>query len=132
MQPERPHPCRTDQSAVNRKRRGPMNAAQLFILMEIVVATASLSLVAVIVWVGARTKEREAYYRSETLKKIAESGTSTAALEYLRETDRINARRIRGGLRLGGLVTMSVGIGLMVLLRALMPGNAVYIVGLIP
>lgn len=109
-----------------------MNAAQLFILMEIVVVTASLSLVAVIVWVAARTKEREAYYRSETLKKVAESGTSTAALEYLRETDRINARRIRGGLRLGGLVTMSVGIGLVVFLRALMPENAVYLVGLIP
>jgi uncharacterized protein DUF6249 len=106
--------------------------AQLFLLMEIVAITASLSLVAVIVWLAFRGKEREQYYRTETLKKIAESGTSTAAVEYLRETDRITLRRTRGGLKLGGLITMSVGIGLMIFLRVLIEGSGVYMVGLIP
>ena len=104
----------------------------MFFLMIIVVVTASLSLVAVIVWVVARTKEREDYYRSETVKKIAETGTSAAALDYLREADRISARRTRGGLRLGGLITISVGVGLMVLLRAIKPGSGVYMAGFIP
>jgi Domain of unknown function (DUF6249) len=109
-----------------------MEPAQLFVLMEGVVVTASISLVAVIVWLAFRAKEREEYYRSETLKKIAEAGTSAAALEYLRETDRIHLRRTRGGLRLGGLVAMSVGIALMVFLRALIPGSGVHMVGLVP
>ena len=109
-----------------------MDTAQMFFLMIIIVVTASLSLVAVILWLGARIKERESYYRSETLKKIAESGSSTTALEYLRESDRITARRTRGGLRLGGLVAMSVGIGLIVFLRTLNPDNGIYMVGVIP
>ena len=109
-----------------------MQPAQMFFLMIIIVVTASLSLVAVIVWLGARIKEREDYYRSETLKKIAESGSSTTALEYLREADRITARRTRGGLRLGGLIAMSIGIGLMVFLRTLNPGSGVYMVGILP
>ena len=100
--------------------------------MVTVITTASLSLVAVILWLAFRTREREEYYRSETLKKIAESGTSTAALDYLRETDRITVRRTRGGLRLGGLVTMSVGIGLMIFLRAITAETGVYLIGLIP
>ena len=109
-----------------------MDPSQLFFLMIIIVVTASLSLVAVIMWLGARMKEREDYYRSETLKKIADSPSSTTALEYLREADRITARRTRGGLRLGGLVAMSVGIGLMVFLRTLTPESGVYTVGVIP
>jgi hypothetical protein len=109
-----------------------MGAAELFWPMIAVITTASLSFVAVILWIGSRVKEREDYYRNETVKKIAESGASTAAIEYLRETDRIALQRLRGGLRLGGLITAAVGIGLMVFLRALIQGNPTYLVGLIP
>ena len=109
-----------------------MQPAQMFFVMIIIVVTASLSLVAVIMWLAARMKEREDYYRSETLKKIAESPSSTTALDYLREADRITARRTRGGLRLGGLIAMSIGIGLMVFLRTLTPESGVYTVGVIP
>jgi hypothetical protein len=100
--------------------------------MIALITTASLSFVAVIVWLGSRLKEREDYYRSETIKKIAESGSSTAALDYLRETDRIALQRIRGGLRLGGLVSAAIGIGLMVYLRGIVLGSGTYLVGLIP
>jgi len=109
-----------------------MFIGELFFFMVIVVVTASLSLVAVLSWLAFRMREREQYYRSETLKKIAESSTSTAAVEYLRENERIAVRRTRGGLRLGGLVAMSVGIGLLAFLRALEPTSGVYMVGLIP
>jgi hypothetical protein len=42
-------------------------------------------------WASERRKEREAYYRSETIKKVAElQGTgSQSALEVLREEERI-------------------------------------------
>jgi hypothetical protein len=109
-----------------------MGAAELFWPMIAVISTASFSFVAVIIWLAFRAKEREEYYRHETTKKIVESGTSTAALDYLRETDRIMLQRLRGGIRLGGLVTVAVGIGLMVSLRAIVEGSGIYLVALIP
>jgi hypothetical protein len=109
-----------------------MEDIDVFWPMIALITTASLAFVAVILWIGSRVKEREEYYRTETVKKIAESGASAAAIEYLRETDRIALQRLRGGLRLGGLITAAVGIGLMVFLRALIHRNPTYLVGLIP
>lgn len=109
-----------------------MGAAELFWPVIAVMTTASLSFVAVIIWIAGRTMERELYYRNETIKKIAESGTSTAALDYLREADRIALQRLRGGLRLGGLISVATAIGLMVFLRTIIKGEGIYLVGLIP
>jgi hypothetical protein len=95
-------------------------------------AAALFSFIAVTVWATERRKEREAFYRSETIKKVAESASSGAALEFLRETERVSAGRIRGGLRLGGLIAMAAGIGVMVFLRAIIPGTPVYLAGVIP
>jgi hypothetical protein len=110
----------------------------LFLFLS-VASVALFSFVAVAAWSGERRKEREAYYKSETLKKIAESGGGGgAALEFLREQEKIADRRRRGGLRLGGLISGAVGIAMMVQLRAMahdpitrVPG-AVYLAGLIP
>src|SRR5262245_42827459 len=109
-----------------------MGVAELFWPMIAVITTASLSFIAVIMWLGYRVAERQEYYRNETVRKIAESGSSTAALEDLRETDRIGRQRLRGGLRLAGLITVAVGIGLMVFLRAIVTDHGVYLVALIP
>jgi hypothetical protein len=97
-------------------------------------AIAVFSFVSVAVWSDNRRKERVAYYRSETLKKIAETPGpgSNAALEYLREQEQMNARRQREGMRLGGLITAAVGIGVMALLRGLAHDEPVYLTGLIP
>jgi uncharacterized membrane protein YcjF (UPF0283 family) len=97
-------------------------------------AIAVFSFVSVVVWSDNRRKERVAYYRSETLKKIAETQGpgGTAALDYLREQEQRNARRQREGMRLGGLITAAVGIGVMALLRGLAHDEPVYLSGLIP
>jgi len=78
-----------------------------------------------------RRREREAFYRSETLKRLAEV-PGEAGLALLRENERSTMRRRREDIKLGGLVTTAVGIGLMALLRALVPDRAVYVTGLIP
>ena len=85
-------------------------------------------------WSDARRREREAFYRSETLKKIADSTGpgGTAALELLREQDRNAQRRRREDQRLGGLATTAAGVGLLIFLRAIVPHEPVYLVGLIP
>lgn len=103
-----------------------------FWFMVAVVGTAVIALITVVVWVGERSKDREKQYRSETIKKIAESGNSDAALEYAREVDKADASRGRNKIRIGGLVTLGVGLALMVFFSQLVPETAIYLVGLIP
>ncbi len=98
-------------------------------------SVALFSFVAVAVWSGERRREREAYYRSETLRKIAESqgAGSVSVVEFLREEERNAVHRRREGQKLGGLVTIGVGIGMMIFLRAMERNEEpAYLVGLIP
>jgi hypothetical protein len=103
-------------------------------LVPIVGSIALFSFLAVHTWCDARRKEREAYYRSETLKKIAESSGEGAksALELLREQEKYAAKRVVEGLKLGGLITVAVGIGVMALLYGLDHGQPVYLAGFVP
>jgi Flp pilus assembly protein TadB len=104
-------------------------------LVPIVAVIAVFSFLAVGAWADARRKEREAYYTSETLKKIAETSGegAKAAMDMLHEQERNMMRRRRDGQRLGGLITLAVGIGLMVFLKAVATDEpGAYLVGLIP
>ena len=109
-------------------------AGSIVFLIPIVGSIALFSFLAVASWSDARRRERETYYNTEALKKIAESSGDGAkgALEYLQQQNRsVNLRRLEG-MKLGGLITAAVGIGLMALLRGLAHGEPVYLVGLIP
>jgi hypothetical protein len=104
------------------------------VLVPVVGSIALFSFLAVSAWADARRKEREAYYRSETLKKIAESSGEGAksAMELLREQEKNMAKRRLEGIKLGGLITTAVGIGVTVLLRGIAHEEPVYLAGLIP
>jgi len=97
-------------------------------------AVALFSFLAVSAVSGTRLKEREAYYESEMLKKIAETqgGATNPALEFLRERERIAAAKRFAGIKLGGLVNVGVGLALLIFLRVLQGNDGVYLVGLIP
>jgi hypothetical protein len=105
-------------------------------LIPISAIVGTFTFLSIVTWAEARRKERVAYYRSETLKKIAETqgGGGSAALEYLREEDRIAVRRAREGQKLGGLATAAVGAGLMIFLGAILDRSdrGVMFVGAIP
>jgi hypothetical protein len=103
-------------------------------LIPIIGSIALFSFLAITTWSEARRKEREAYYTSETLKKIAESSGEGAksALELMRERQKNIVKNRLEGVKLGGLITAAVGIGVMALLRGLVNDEPVYLSGLIP
>ena len=97
-------------------------------------SVALFSFAAVASWSNARRRERESYYKNEMLKKIAEAqgAGADATLALLREENRLAATRRQASLRIGGLVTASIGIALMIFLRALIHPEPVFLCGLIP
>jgi hypothetical protein len=76
----------------------------------------------------------KAFYKSETMKRIAElkGAGAEAAIAVMREEERTTARRVREGLKLGGMISAGVGVGLFVFLQAVVPDKPVYWAGLIP
>jgi Flp pilus assembly protein TadB len=113
-----------------------MNQIVPKLLFLSIVSVAMFSFVGVAVWSRERRREREAYYRSETLRKIAETqgAGGNSAIEFLREDEKYAARRRGEGQKLGGLITLAVGIGMMVFIKAVDRGDPdpAYLVGLIP
>jgi lipopolysaccharide export LptBFGC system permease protein LptF len=101
-----------------------------------VASVAVFSFISVAVWSSERRREREAYYRSETLRKIAEAQVAggSSAVEFLCEEEKNARGRRQEGLKLGGLITAAIGIGLMVFIAAVDRSDRVpaYLVGLIP
>ena len=89
------------------------------ILVVAVVWVAFFSWMAVVGWAIQRRKEREAYYRHETEKRLVDKGEVTAEqLLGLRSAEeRVRWLRRREGLKLGGLITAAAGIGIVVGLR---------------
>jgi len=93
-------------------------------------------------WTRGRQKEREAFYKSETLRRITEatSDGAKAAIDLLREDERLKRIKSREGLKIGGVINVGLGIGLIVFLRVLLgPGGvpsggagSAYLCGLIP
>jgi hypothetical protein len=104
------------------------------VAIPVVGSIALFSFLAVASWSDARRRERETYYKSETLKKIAESSGegARAAIELMREQEKNSVKRRLEGMKLGGLITAAVGVGVMVLLRGLDHDEPVYLAGLIP
>ena len=110
------------------------SVAVVAIAIPVVGSIALFSFLSVAAWSDARRRERQEYYRSETLKKIAESSGegAKAAIELLREQNNNVTRRRVEGMKLGGLITAVVGIGIMVFLHELVREEPVYLAGLIP
>lgn len=88
-------------------------------------AIALFSFLSVNSYVDARRKERDAYYKNETVRRLTESqgAGAEAAIGLLREEDRLWARRRLEGIKVGGLATIAVGIGLMIFLGIAVEDN---------
>jgi hypothetical protein len=102
-------------------------------LVPIVAIVSVFTFVSFAVWFGTRQKEREAFYKSETLRRITESSGegAKAAIELLKEEERMKRVKAREGMKVGGLVNIGLGLGLTIFLWALVSPQ-VALVGLIP
>ena len=109
-------------------------AAIAAMLLGMVGTIATFGSFAVVSWVNARRREREAFYRSEVLKKLADAGPegSSAALEMFREQQRTSDRNRLETQRISGLILAAVGVGVMALLRGVATSESAWLSGLIP
>jgi hypothetical protein len=87
-------------------------------------------------WIDSQRKEREAFYKAETFRRLAESSGegAKAAIELLREQARLENIKKREGMKIGGVINICVGVALVIFLRILIgsgPGSP-YLCGLIP
>jgi hypothetical protein len=105
-------------------------------LFPLVIIVAVFAFTGVVHWVDSQRKEREAFYRADALKRLSEAPGegAKAAFELLREQDRLKRINAREGMKIGGLVTIAVGVSLCIFLRMVAGGGAgsPWLVGLIP
>jgi len=107
-------------------------------LVEVVIPAVAIvavfTFIAVASWSDNRRRERESYYRHETLRKAMEQPgeSSSQILALMREEENRRERKRVEGLRLGGLITTVSGIGIMVFLAAMETEEPAYLVGGIP
>ena len=112
-----------------------MNNPMLF-MFPLVIIVVVFAFTGVVHWVDSQRKEREAYYRADTLKRMSEvpGDGAKAAFDLLREQDRLKRINAREGMKLGGLITVGVGAGLCIFLHVVAGGasGSPWLVGLIP
>jgi len=84
-------------------------------------ALALFTFLSIVTYSESRAKERSEFQRNETLRKVAEQTGDGAdkVLEVIREEERIAQRKRIEGMKLGGLITTMVGVGLGILLYSL-------------
>jgi hypothetical protein len=108
--------------------------SMIFVFLS-VGAVALFSMISISSWSDSRRKEREAYYKNDMLKKLADAqGPGAAsALELMREEAHLATVRTRQGLQVGGMITGAAGLGVLIFLRALLGAQGgVFLCGLIP
>lgn len=81
-------------------------------------AIALFSFLSVNSYIQGRRRERDAYYKNETVRRLTESqgAGADAAIALMREEDRLQVRRRLEGTKLGGLITTAAGLGTMAFL----------------
>jgi hypothetical protein len=89
-----------------------------------------------VTWIDSRRKEREAFYKADTMRRLTESSGegAKAAIELMREEERFKRIKTLEGLKVGGIINLGVGIGLIIFLRALLGAGqgSPFLCGLIP
>ncbi|MGA2349526.1 MAG: DUF6249 domain-containing protein [Terracidiphilus sp.] len=112
-----------------------LEAQALFAFLTISAVALFAIFLPLVTWIDKRHKERVAFYKAETLRRITEASSegAKAAIDLLREESRLERQKRREGLKIGGLVCIGVGLAMLIFLKA-MPSTepGAYLVGLVP
>jgi hypothetical protein len=110
----------------------PVNG--LWVFLSIGAVALFVVFIPTVTWIDKQHKEREAFYKAETIRRVAEASGegARAAIQLMHEEVRIKALKTREGLKIGGLINLGVGIALLIFLHALVSGEPVYLTGLVP
>src|ERR1035437_2170334 len=128
MQPDSPACCLTIRKGKYPGKENVMNENNLGILIPIIgvcvpiVAIISVfTMIIFAIWFGTRKREREAFYKAETMRRITESSRegAKAAIDLLREEEHLKRIKAREGMKIGGLICLAVGVALIIFLRML-------------
>jgi Na+-transporting methylmalonyl-CoA/oxaloacetate decarboxylase gamma subunit len=104
-----------------------IGAGGLFLFLSVAVICV-FTFISIAVWTEARRKEREAYYKAETVRRMTEmqGEGARAVIEMMREEERIwkqkaaaNEVRKREGLKIGGLINLLIGVALYLFMRSI-------------
>ncbi len=89
-----------------------------------------------VTWIDKQHRERVAFYKAETLRRITEASGegAKAAMELMRQEVRLEQIKKREGMKIGGLICIGVGVAMVIFLRVVAGSEAdnPYLVGLIP
>ena len=104
----------------------------MFWLFLAAVTVASLAFVSVVVWAENRLKERQAFYRFEFRKRLAEAGKMDAAsvASLMKYEHEIRLSQGRHKLLVTAFVFLGIGVGACVGLQFL--GGSIWTLGFIP
>jgi hypothetical protein len=114
-------------------------AGGMFLFLSVLMISV-FSFISIAVWTDGRRKEREAYYKAESLRRLAEMTGDGAkyVIEVMKEDERIrqaeqlsNEMKKLEGMKIGGLVNIAVGVGLFCLIYFTSSQKGAAFVGLI-
>jgi hypothetical protein len=110
-----------------------MEGIGLWLFLSVASVALFVVFIPLVTWMGTRQKEREAYYKAETIRRVAEASPdgAKATIDLLREENRMTLVRMREGLKVGGVICLAVGVGLIGFLMRLV-GPQVAMCGMIP
>lgn len=113
-----------------------INGMGLWLFLSVGAVSLFVVFIPLISWMENRRKEREAFYKAETIRRLSESSTdgAKAALELMQMQSRLDRTKAREGVKIGGLINIGVGVALVIFLRVLLGTGhgSPYLCGLIP
>jgi hypothetical protein len=140
MQPNADPSCRTSRKGKIPAKEEKMfpgagnNVQTLAIMFPVAIILIVFAFVSVLHWIDSQRKERDAFYKAETIRRVTEASGegAKAALELMKADERLKRTKAREGLKIGGLINIGAGVGVMIFLHELLPGTAIYLSGSIP
>ena len=110
------------------------NVQTLAIMFPVAIILIVFAFVSVLHWIDSQRKERDAFYKAETLRRVTEASGegAQAAIELMKADERLKRIKSREGMKIGGLINIGVGVGVMIFLHELLAGTAIYLCGIIP